>query len=389
MMHSTYVTHTGIPLQLESKPLKRGGEGTIHRVTGGGTEELLAKIWHKPEKALKAHQRLQWMINNSPVASATQAVKNAIIWPRHLLFGQGRFAGFTMPPVHEGIKLFSLIQAGFPQHNLGKEWDTFQLPWGLNPRLVVCYNLAQAVHFLHQTGKFMLVDMKPENILVKPNGHISLIDLDSIQVSEKGILLFPATAFTPEYAPPELHNKKIDTLSGVAPSYDLFSMAVILYQILLAVHPFQASHPKNTTLHENIMQGLWVHGPRKGELHRIPQLHNPYTNLPAALHTLFEKTFVAGHADPASRVTADEWARALLTAIRMTPRVKPRPRKKAAPSAKTAAKKSSAATAPKRRKTHTQLNQHITTTHTCIELREEGVNITLGGNLMVQIKFGK
>lgn len=313
-MHIKLKTSQGAIIHAEKNPVKRGGEGAIHQVLANTGPPLVAKIWHDHQKAFRAQDRIRWMIEHSPLKSAPASIQNSIIWPKDLLYRNRKFVGYTMELVPNAIKLFSFIQADFPNQQWGNEWKKFSLPTGLRNRLIVCYNLVQAVDFLHKTGHYQVVDMKPENILIKPNGHISLIDMDSMQISNNGRMLYPATVFTSEYAPQEFHYEKAlkCDLNEVTREHDLFSLAVILYQILMNVHPFQASHAVNTALHQNILHGLWVHGPRKSLLHRIPQLHNSYHRLPQTIKDLFYQTFAEGHYTPGKRVHTEQWTNTLL-----------------------------------------------------------------------------
>lgn len=304
-------SHTGAEMHIDDLPLKRGGEGSIHRVSGN----LVAKIYHNPEKAALFDQKLRFMVRNSPLTGAADDVLGTIIWPQQLLFDKNRFVGYTMPMVENGIKLFTFCQNNFPLPKHGHEWQKFHHshPDALRKRMIVCYNLARAVDFLHQSGKYLLVDMKPENILVKPNGHIAIIDLDSIQIVKGKKLLFSASAYTPEYAPPELLHGKIKfAAESLSKSYDNFSLAVILYQVLMSVHPFQASHPVFTAVHENIMHGMYVHGENRKQLHKIPLLHKNLKFLPPSIRLLFHKTFKKGNINPRLRTPASVWAAKLL-----------------------------------------------------------------------------
>lgn len=327
-MTKRFVTHKGNKITAESNPWKQGGEGAIYRLAGNGAEHRVAKIWHTREKADRAFGKIQWMVDNPPPALTDKVVSSTIIWPRDLLFEKKRFVGFTMPTVNDSVKLFSFVQPSFPGTKWGREWQKFELYGVLKNRLVVCYNLAQALRLLHMTERIVVLDMKPENILVHLNGHISLIDLDSAQVADDRRVFFPGTAYTPEYAPPEFHNNRINPLTCKVPiQHDLFSLAVILYQILVGVHPFQASHSVNTTLTENIAQGLFVFGPRRKELHRIPELHDNFTTIPEPVKELFVNTFMKGYKVPAHRATAAEWADTLLSALKDEKSAIPRKKK--------------------------------------------------------------
>jgi DNA-binding helix-hairpin-helix protein with protein kinase domain len=366
-------SQTGADIHIDDLPLKRGGEGSIYRVSGN----LVAKIYHTAEKAALFNKKLQFMVGNSPLVKAAEDVTGTIIWPQQLLFDKNKFVGFTMPMVENGIKLFTFCQNNFPLPKHGQEWQKFHHshPDALRKRMMVCYNLARAVDFLHQSGNYLLVDMKPENILVKPNGHIAIIDLDSIQIVKGKKLLFAATAYTPEYAPPELHHGKIKfAAESLSKNYDNFSLAVILYQVLMSVHPFQASHPVFTAVHENIMHGMYVHGENRKQLHRIPLLHKNLKLLPASIRLLFHKTFKKGNENPRLRTPASVWASKLLLEInnQVTPTTLP-PRETTLAPQKGKKTRVKSAGQPSSKKIQGKRNQGATTKIQNAELPVKGI----------------
>ena len=82
-------------------------------------------------------------------------------------------------------------------------------------------------------------DLKPENCLLSADGHIKVTDfgLASIQRTErdpiqKGVQTQPAG--TPAYMPPEQFY-----VGSVNASADIYSLGVLLYEILLGRHPFE------------------------------------------------------------------------------------------------------------------------------------------------------
>ena len=73
----------------------------------------------------------------------------------------------------------------------------------LQNRYKIIHNICSVIQYLHQDGHYVIGDIKPENILMTVNAGISLVDVDSIQITENGKLLFANEASTPEYCPPE------------------------------------------------------------------------------------------------------------------------------------------------------------------------------------------
>lgn len=152
--------------------------------------------------------------------------------------------------------------------------------------------------------------MKPQNILVTQDGKISIIDLDSIQISYNNKVAFPAKVATPEYAPPE--SAKLDPAKDVISiNWDRFSLAIMFYELLLGLHPYAASSSGqyNTlnTISEKIQSGLFPFGSKAKYISILPPLHNNFKIIPASIQNMFIKTFEDGHSNPYARPSAENW----------------------------------------------------------------------------------
>lgn len=84
---------------------------------------------------------------------------------------------------------------------------------------------AEASSALHQSG-FVHGDIKPENVLLSPRGHATLIDLGFARRSGE----LPDGVFrgSPDFAAPEL----IDGTAAVSPAADCFALGRLLWQLL-------------------------------------------------------------------------------------------------------------------------------------------------------------
>ena len=84
---------------------------------------------------------------------------------------------------------------------------------------------AEAASSLHQNG-FVHSDIKPENVLLSPRGHATLVDLGfARRIGEPGDGLFRGS---PGYAAPET----LDGKTPASPAADCFSLARLLWQLL-------------------------------------------------------------------------------------------------------------------------------------------------------------
>ena len=309
-----------------------GGEGAIFDVLksqNNADTGFVAKIYHTSQIAKARQTKIEFMVANNPTAinngtdnNVEKAIKKAIVWPIETLYNEkGDFVGFTMPKIADAITLKSLTLPNNPSQKHGNEWRKFDhnQKSSHQKRLVVAYNIAQAIHTIHKKGNYVLVDLKPENIFLKPNGSIAIIDLDSIQIDNPGVDEdFPAKVFTEEFAPPELHKGLVNHKSGtIDKAWDYFSLAVILYELFFGIHPFQASHTTFTTRPELIKNNLFVHGKNANKLHVIPNVHNNFAHIHSSLQNLFLRTFEDGQNHPDRRSNAEDWAEALLPILKL------------------------------------------------------------------------
>lgn len=304
-------TQNGKRLEIEDKCFNSGGQGGIHKILSRGYESYIAKIYHDINKAQASERKLLHMVQFSPCKTAPLIIRQSLAWPESALYQNGRFAGYIMPKAKNAIELTELITPKSPHHRNGMDWKKFDISntESIRNRLIMCYNISRAVDLLHNSGMYTLVDLKPDNIMVSKQGIITIIDLDSIQVTDSnGILYFNADVCTEEYAPPEFLNKKIVPKSmKIAQSWDIFSFVVICYKILFAIHPFQASHDKYSTITELIQNGYFVHGRKKNNLCVIPHIHKGFFKLPQSTQELFFRTFEDGHNNPTTRPNLSEW----------------------------------------------------------------------------------
>jgi eukaryotic-like serine/threonine-protein kinase len=108
--------------------------------------------------------------------------------------------------------------------------------------------VADALAHAHAAG-FVHRDIKPANILIDPQGRAYLTDF-GIAVVEEDLLRNVTAAGTLPYMAPEQLGEGLDPVDHRA---DLYSLGVVLYELLTGLRPFRATSP--IELHEQILNG--------------------------------------------------------------------------------------------------------------------------------------
>jgi len=313
------IADTNEILYLSPQAFARGGEGLLYEVRAPKKYKgLVVKLYYKEKRTTVREQKLNYLSANFPNFAAKMQIDNffMLAWPLKNIFENANFAGFLMPKV-AGKSLEMLCTPKLPKGS-DAVWQRFDFLHedALSLRLKVCFNLAVAVQKVHALGKYAFIDLKPDNMLIRPDGLLSLVDIDSIAVLSGTERLFPASVATPDFTPPEFYFTQIINYSIYNETWDRFSLAVIIYKLLLGVHPFAATacgvHELAVSLAAKIEAGLFVQDRNMCSfLAAIPELHKNFDKLPEAVRDAFLQTFSLGHQLPELRFSAEEWCRVL------------------------------------------------------------------------------
>lgn len=309
---------TGKPLTIADTPMSKGGEGSVFKIPGLG--DYCAKIYHPNKRTPDRQKKLEYMVANAPSPLITKDY--IICWPTKVIFDANKkFLGFVMPMAFpNSVLCYEICRMGI-SHDLSSEWDNFynrHTALGLINRLKLLDNIALPLHKIHSMGKYVLVDFKPQNMLITANGKISVIDLDSVQIND-GSNLFLCPVATPEYLPPELQNNNRLGKIALTSACDRFALAVVFYQILYGLHPFTVTAKDNKIceLRELIAKGLFPFGRYSHKIAVVPIPHNKYKILPKEIQSLFRHAF---DANPEVRPTAEQWGVTIFDFINKLPK---------------------------------------------------------------------
>jgi serine/threonine-protein kinase len=110
--------------------------------------------------------------------------------------------------------------------------------------LAIGVELARALSHAHESG-IIHRDIKPANVLISKRGEIKLVDFgiahDGTSASSPELIEAGSTFGTPAYMSPEqILGEPLDART------DIFSLGVLLYQIIAGERPFEGSDTKST-----------------------------------------------------------------------------------------------------------------------------------------------
>lgn len=305
-MPKNFTLQNGATLSVADNPLGEGGEGAVYEILNPANyRNSVAKILYPDKRTNERRYKVRYMVDNPPANIQDGNSHDFLIWPQQILLDNNDFVGFIMPKA-EGIDLEELCRVKL-KPELGSEWQKFYRDNSdsMILRLILCSNIAKAVNALHATGHYVIGDLKPENIRVKSNGLVSILDLDSCQISDGGQIRFQSKMNTPKYNPPEtiIEHKEL--------SWDLFIIGVIFYEILCGIHPFigttKAPYENLNTPEQKIQAGLFPFGSKSNYFEVIAIPHYNFKNLPDRVQKLFLRCFDQGITNPAIRPNTTDW----------------------------------------------------------------------------------
>ncbi|MBR6727456.1 MAG: hypothetical protein IKM08_04630 [Clostridia bacterium] len=194
-------------LKLDKSKELSGGEGICYHTYNG----LLCKLYFKKHITYVNYKKLQKMVDMG-------CSLPYIAWPLDILYYKNQFVGYVMEDLTETRSVDELRDDGFSGFRI-------------IDRFIIVRNFLRIIEYLH--GKDILVgDMKLDNILVKPNGEVYLIDAGSFQVGDYACNVCHKEYTERIYTGDQL--KRI--LRSVREEY--FPINKIIFEILMMKGPF-------------------------------------------------------------------------------------------------------------------------------------------------------
>lgn len=326
-MSAYYGKHRNIYI-LKDAPMAggTGGEGSVYEIEGNSN--LVAKLYHSKkftplpnggDSRQYLYEKLLTMLDQpvNPYVGSGASQALTVAWPQDILMdSQGIFVGYTMPWVNSRYHIYDASRERerkmlYPHYT----WKT---------AVIIAYNLALAVKVVHSTNA-VIGDFNTNNIMLDDLGHVTLIDTDSFNITNKRTgKVYKCTVGVAENLPPELQGKNLDAPTSIfTQQTDNFALAIHIFSLLMNnCHPFSCStmnqlqsSASGNPAARNIVRGdcPYVSNGRGTRAADAPDI----MMLPPELQQLFERAFAydvytAVRATTiARRPSAEEWFNAL------------------------------------------------------------------------------
>jgi hypothetical protein len=242
------------------KLIGQGGMGAVYLAQQSRPRRQVAVKVLLPMVPLSPHQLAAFLERFRRETDAAASLEHPNITPVHEYGERGGIAYLVMPYIGGGTLRDEMEGEG-------------QLP--LPKTMNYLDQMAAALDFAHEHGVIHR-DIKPANILMTPEGRLLLTDFGLVKIVSDGptpqmrLTGAGAPVGTPDYmAPEQVIGEEVD---GRA---DIYSLGVILYQMITGTTPFQGETPMQIAA-----QHLQVPPP-------APRLYRP--DLPAAAEKVMLK----------------------------------------------------------------------------------------------------
>ena len=212
------MTEIGTVLEGKYEILKKIGSGGMSTVFLA-MDNRLNKQWAVKEIKKKGNGKNDEMVVNSLLAEANMMKRlDHPALPR------------IVDIIDKGYTIFIVMD-----YIEGESLDKVLLEYGAQPEEYVIQwakELANALDYLHsQTPPIIYRDMKPANVMLKPEGNIKIIDFGIAREYKEQNLADTTVLGTKGYAPPEQYSGQTD------PRSDIYALGMTMHHLLTGVDP--------------------------------------------------------------------------------------------------------------------------------------------------------
>lgn len=218
---------------IESR-LGAGGTGEVYcvRQVAGGPPRALKVLRTTPPQGSAAAGRLRREIR---LLSNLKHPRIASLLG--LVHCAGRVA--TLGELVRGTSLRALFDGPSPGGTPPGPATPLRRGLSISEVLRLTRDIAEGLAFLHREG-VLHRDLKPSNVMIEPRGRARLVDFGLARMLDEATLVSRTgqVLTTLIYTPPEVLLRR-----PVGPAADLYTLGVILYEMLVGTPPFVARAP--------------------------------------------------------------------------------------------------------------------------------------------------
>lgn len=317
------------------KILINGKEYTLGSKLGGGLEGNIFTVNEAPGHVVKiindnnmsriqrneVYNHLKWL---KELGTRNKEIKQCMTVPKALLDDH---LGYVMlnASEHDNLKKY-ITPPNDPE--LFDEW--YKKDFTFKKRYQIIINLFDALRKIHLAG-LIFTDLSPNNIMVhRKQNQIVFIDTDN---TRRRTDLYQGVLGTTGYIAPEVYRKPdinlaknnnvnpqlLSNCGRLTAESDIFSAAVIAFQILTLQHPFVGDEIDEGTPEDEERaleiktDYIFKEGTSNYSTYGLTTKFNEITT--QGIRDLFYRTFVAGKENPALRPTAEEFLEEFQKAI--------------------------------------------------------------------------
>lgn len=309
------------------KVLINGKEYVLGARLGGGQEGSVFNVVDFPKHAIK-------VINDSNMSSLQRnEVYNHLKWVKNLAVQRKIISQYMAVPKAILDDKLGYIMLKADEHASLKEYLTppddpdgfdnwYKTGYTFKKRYQIIANLFSALREIHLAG-LIFTDLSPNNIMVhKRQNQIVFIDTDNTRRRTDSYL---GVIGTPGYMAPEVYRKPnavlakaynvdpqiLSTCGRITPESDIFSAAIIAFQLLTLQHPFIGDEIEEGTAEDETRaleiktDFIFKPGTTNSSTFGLTTKYEEITT--PQIRKLFERVFVDGRDYPGLRPTDDEF----------------------------------------------------------------------------------
>lgn len=267
----------GLKVEVTQKDLGAGGQGQVHLAHPAAAPDLKLALKEMPFTST-SWERSKYLCGLK-LAELSPAFAAPVFCQNN---GDGKI--LHLAPLAEGLSQEDDPVRSFPEN------------------LSICLEFVSLMQILEENG-ISHGDIAPSNVLIAPDGSVSLIDFDGFLATDPSVPLPDTIGQRPMLAPEQRNG------NHQAPTREsgYFQIAMLMSMILTSHYPTDGLSSEPAAVDCYLCQGRWPEHDRP-----VAPDDLPIEALGSNLVALFDRAFSL---DVAQRPNPDEWRRALLHAL--------------------------------------------------------------------------